>query len=353
MRLLSPFFAMQAACAEEPLPKHAAPGYRFSFPGDHGSHPDYETEWWYVTGQLVSGSHELFEDTADYGVQLTFFRRRLADGEWGQAYLAHGALTDVRNNRFYHATRYARSGLGVAGSTIGRLFVWNHSWSLDSFGAEWVLQWDLPEGREIRLIADGASLRSIWLQGQEGFSRKASCEGCGSLYYSIPQIQAHGELRQGNVVVPVRGMLWMDHEVMTNALQPDQVGWDWASLTTAKGESVMLFRIRGKTEGARVSTGAVFKAGRSQPLLINDNTIQVVSEWQSPATGARYPAGWRITIPEVGIATTVRPLVADQELKNLPGAVSSYWEGAVASEENKVIGYVELTGYGESVGGAL
>ena len=44
----------------------------FEFPADHGPHPSFRTEWWYVTGNLTSA------DARDYGFQLTIFRSALA-----------------------------------------------------------------------------------------------------------------------------------------------------------------------------------------------------------------------------------------------------------------------------------
>jgi predicted secreted hydrolase len=43
-------------------------GYRFSFPRDHGSHPEFKLEWWYITGHLFA------EDGRRFGYQATFFR---------------------------------------------------------------------------------------------------------------------------------------------------------------------------------------------------------------------------------------------------------------------------------------
>ena len=43
-------------------------GRVWSFPQDHGSHPEYKTEWWYYVGHLKAASGESF------GYQLTFFR---------------------------------------------------------------------------------------------------------------------------------------------------------------------------------------------------------------------------------------------------------------------------------------
>ena len=49
----------------------------FVFPADHGSHPEYRTEWWYFTGNLAttSGRH--------FGFELTFFRYALAPARRG------------------------------------------------------------------------------------------------------------------------------------------------------------------------------------------------------------------------------------------------------------------------------
>ena len=58
-----------AVLAQEPW-RGADPAYAWSFPRDHWSHPDFRTEWWYLTG--------IVQDTADatrrFGYQFTFFR---------------------------------------------------------------------------------------------------------------------------------------------------------------------------------------------------------------------------------------------------------------------------------------
>jgi hypothetical protein len=43
----------------------------FSFPADHGPHPLYRQEWWYLTGNLDAKDGERF------GFELTFFRYAL------------------------------------------------------------------------------------------------------------------------------------------------------------------------------------------------------------------------------------------------------------------------------------
>jgi len=74
----------------------------FQFPSDHGPHPNFRDEWWYVTGNLDGPHGERF------GFQITFFRHGIRRGKrpgashWaGQdAWMAHFALTDVANQRY-------------------------------------------------------------------------------------------------------------------------------------------------------------------------------------------------------------------------------------------------------------
>ena len=92
------------------------------FPAEHGPHPDYQTEWWYYTGNLVAEGGQRF------GYQLTFFRRALAppdlrlerESAWAvdQVYMAHFALTDISGERFHATERFARGAAGLALSLI-------------------------------------------------------------------------------------------------------------------------------------------------------------------------------------------------------------------------------------------
>jgi len=101
----------------------AAEGYRYEFPRDHGSHDGFRTEWWYYTGNLTTKSGRQF------GYQLTFFRRAMPaeqvktlPSKWSitQLYLAHFAVSDLTNGRFYFAEKLSRAGLGKAGSDSNR-----------------------------------------------------------------------------------------------------------------------------------------------------------------------------------------------------------------------------------------
>lgn len=55
------------------------PNATLAFPKDHGAHPEYRIEWWYITANLRDAGG------ADYGLQWTLFRTALSteDGEDG------------------------------------------------------------------------------------------------------------------------------------------------------------------------------------------------------------------------------------------------------------------------------
>src|SRR6266699_4283087 len=50
------------------------PGKTFAFPADHGPHPDYRIEWWYVTANLVDSAGVV------HGAQWTLFRQASRPG---------------------------------------------------------------------------------------------------------------------------------------------------------------------------------------------------------------------------------------------------------------------------------
>src|SRR5258707_15717348 len=106
-------FAMAASAQY----KVALPGYRYSFPRDHFSHPDFQTEWWYYTGNIKS------PDGHRFGFALTFFRHGVdrdtkSMGAWAvrDLYLAHLALSDMDGGQFLHAKRRHRAGQDLSGA---------------------------------------------------------------------------------------------------------------------------------------------------------------------------------------------------------------------------------------------
>jgi len=332
----------------------------FVFPDDHGPHPGYRTEWWYVTGNLEA------VDGRRFGYQLTLFRAALAaeapprGSAWGasEAYMAHFALTDVEGKKFHAFDRFARAALGLAGAEARPLRVWLEDWSME--GAEpgvFPLSVRAAEGDvAIELHLDEG--KPPVLQGDAGLSRKGPEPGNASYYYSLTRMPTRGTVRIGGERFEVRGESWLDREWSTSALGRGQVGWDWFSLRLSDTSEVMYYQIR-RDNGTPdpFSAGTVVDPDGATRRLDRDAVrLEVRGHWASPRDGTRYPSRWRLRIPSESLDLEIEPVVADQEL-NL---AFRYWEGAVrirGTRNGRPIegeGYVELTGYADaqSSGGA-
>jgi predicted secreted hydrolase len=330
----------------------ALPGYRYEFPRDHFDHPDFQTEWWYCTGNVKS------TDGHRFGFELTFFRQgvdrdaaKTKPWDVRDLYLAHLALTDLDGREFYHTERTSRAGPGLAGISAADERIWNGNWQI---------QW---RGEELNLQAVDArfelhfSLRSEKppvINGENGVSQKAEGPGRASHYISLTRLATKGRIVLGSKRFDVTGLAWMDHEFFTHQLESDQVGWDWFSVQLNDQTEVMLFRIR-RNDGSidPFSAGTVVDAnGKSTHLRSSDFTLQPLGEtWTSTITKAVYPIRWKILVPKFGIELEVQTPLSSQELTGHAKLAPSYWEGAVTFAGRKDqaplagAGYLEMTGY--------
>ena len=345
----------QAAWGEpaQKLPlEFAKPGHAWSFPRDHGPHYSFQTEWWYFTGQLFDEKAEPFRDKPLYGFQLTFFRRAQGDNAGSASdFLAHAALTDLATGVTHVATRKGGGLLGVAGARDNALDVWAGDWSAELIAGVPVVRFDVP-GRsaplEVRLR--GAEGSAPWLQGDAGYSRKGACESCASQYYSMPRLELRGEVQTGGSVTSVRGLGWMDHEFMTNSLSKEQVGWDWMGLMLKDGRNLMGFRLRTKDGRTSYVSGSIQDKSGAHPLTDKELTIMQGQESVLVSSGGRYPASWHVTVPQYGVDTVVHARTPQCEIgASSEGEAPRYWEGPVASSDESVIGYLEMTGYAGKV----
>jgi predicted secreted hydrolase len=357
MRRLGPIVLLVAAAAAAQVApgrfRYAEPGREFSFPRDHGSHDDFQTEWWYYTGHLDA------EDGARYGFELTFFRVGV-DAEQGKQRtawdlrhlaLAHFAITDITRQKFSFHEKVSRMSPFTAGAASGRLDIFNEGWSARA----------LPDGSwRIRAAAgdDGIDLvlrsaKPPAVHGARGISVKGPEAGAASHYYSMTRLRAEGTIRSGGKRSRCSGQVWMDHEFSTSLLGAAQEGWDWFSLQFDDGTELMLYQMRNRdgTIDAASSGSRIDRDGRVETLRASDYAIRPTGSWRSPKSGARYPMGWRISIPRYGMELEVQPEMKDQELVTTSSTGVTYWEGAVratgAASEGRVAakGYVEMTGY--------
>ncbi|HEX3130170.1 MAG TPA: lipocalin-like domain-containing protein [Thermoanaerobaculia bacterium] len=325
----------------------------FHFPQDHGPHPDFRTEWWYYTGNLATRQGRQF------GFQLTFFRSALApqmaprSSEWAsrQAYLAHFTITDVEAQRFHFFERWNRGALGLAGARGNPFRVWLEDWSAEMSGG-------VGQAMHLRASENDAGIDLVLqpgkpptLQGDRGLSQKNPEPGNASYYYSLTRMPAAGTIRLNDEQFQVTGLAWMDREWSTSALGKNQVGWDWFAIHLADGRDLMLYQLRRKDGSVDPSSNGTVIGVRGETRHLNrsDFQLQVLDHWQSPRSGATYPAGWRLRIPSEQIDVRIEPLLADQELD----VSFRYWEGATRIEGTSLgkpvqgRGYVEMTGYTE------
>lgn len=324
-----------------------------TFPRDHGAHSDFRTEWWYLTGQLTEEGREIFEDEADFGFQVTFFRRaaapRVESSDWSEQYLAHAAVTDIRNRTFTFEKRYVRGGLGAAAVSAERLSADHGDWRLNLDGTTLATSFSVRRdgAPTYRLELLSVNTPNPLLHGENGYSRKGMCDSCASMYYSIPRIPVSGTVNRGGQEVRVNGFAWLDHEWMSGAIDPEQVGWDWFSIMTPLGDSVMVFQLRDKKGAKNFGSGTVSSPSGIRKLTKDEFSIIPNGTWRSAESKAVYPSGWRILIPGYR-DFIIDPLLRDQELR---GAGHIYWEGAVVDTKDRSIGYAELTGYASPIGG--
>jgi len=326
----------------------ARPGLRLQFPRDHGPHPEFRIEWWYLTANLEDSQGQ------SYGAQWTLFRFavRRADEQppataWqsGQVFMAHLGITTPE--RHFAAQRYARGGdhggIAQAGVRAAPFAAWLDDWSLVSSSAEWLpLQVSARQDRfaiDLRLEATGP----LVLQGESGFSRKHA-DGGGSYYYSQPFLTVSGTLLLDGNTVPVRGQGWLDREWSSQFLQPDQVGWDWFALHLDSGEKLMLFQLRQRGGRGNFRHGVLISPTGDKRLL-ESTLIDLEVIGKTDVRGRRLPLHWHIDLPEIGRTLEVEALHPEQWMDvDFP-----YWEGVIsargAGPGSSGRGYLELTGY--------
>jgi len=358
--MLAIFACLPALAAEEW--KQAVGPWTWSFPRDHGAHPEFRTEWWYFTGNLKD------KDGKPYGYQLTFFRQGVAHAAsrpynlWSirDVYLAHFAIVDGSAGKFWHYDQASRSGPGLAGAKIGAMDVWTLAWSAKMTNN--TIHLKAGKG-DMTLDLELSPRKPKIFHGNKGLSAKGPNPGQASYYYSFTDLASKGMIRTALSKQPiaVTGTSWFDQEFGSNVLSPDQVGWDWFGIHFSDGRDLMLFQLR-KKDGTIESSSSgtiIEKDGTSRFLSRSDFSLDVLAQWKSPNSGGTYPAKWQIKVPSVGINATLAPIVANQELVTESSTGITYWEGAVTGTGSSwgtsvtVEGYAELTGYAGSLGGVF
>jgi predicted secreted hydrolase len=323
------------------------------FPADHGAHPRFRIEWWYITARLRDPGGRRF------GAQFALFRFALRpqddatrdDWQGAQVYMVHAAVSDLDRGGFHHVERFARGAAGLAGVDSNPYRGWLGDCRAESTHNDALFPLTLDCGSEdfryrLELFDGGPRV----LHGESGFSSKSDLPGAASHYYAYPFIAARGEIALGDETHAVTGAAWYDHEWTSSLLGADQVGWDWFSLRLSDGSALMLFHIRDRAGAIVSSRGTLIEAG-GEIRTFSDGTISAEPTrlWTSPASGVRYPLGWRLRSDTLDLELDLDAVLDAQELDT----TVRYWEGAIDARGRRggkavsAEGYLELTGYGE------
>lgn len=319
------------------------------FPRDHGAHPDYRVEWWYLTGVLEGA-----DTSAALGIQVTFFRVRTSIDPANpsrfaahQLLFGHAALADAPRGSLLVDQQIARAGSSAVRAAMEDTDIELNRWRFARRGGG-RYECDVS-ARAFRLRFTATPTQPVLLQGRSGFFPKQAQGEYASCYYSVPQLRIEAEIFRDDRRQAMRGVGWLDHEWASTLLEPAANGWDWIGMNLDDGTALTAFRTRRKDDDAVLFAYASIRAAtETQPRLFGPDQVRFepMAHWESPRTRARYPVAQRITVG--GRVFETRPLFPDQELDATSTGSAVYWEGAsVLSESGAPVGrgYLELTGY--------
>ena len=357
--------------------KKADPDYRMSFPQDHGTHDQFDIEWWYLTANLQDEAGD------PYGLQWTLFRFKnprpsssqaeannsssalknspvtlnestvSLDKKWhnDQIYMAHASIHSLDTHWF--SEKFARGGVGNAGLTALPLNLFIDDWQwLNSDGDTGLFPSTLTFNATDTSKPNAEASATFTLNqtgplvqhGDNGFSVKSN-SGHASHYYSAPFISIEGELTQAidtvtTAPIKLKGQAWFDQEWTSQLLDTGTQGWDWLSLHLDDGNKIMAFRMRLKNQDDYVTGSYITSTGEQITLQPGDLTLQPVSV--KKVDGRQLPLIWKLMIPSKKIDLTISTL-KDKQWNN---AAVPYYEGMVKIEgSHGGVGFLELTGY--------
>lgn len=330
---------------------------KFVFPQDFGAHPDYRTEWWYITGWLGEGADKM-------GFQVTFFRSRTLHPDSNpsrfaprQLLFAHAALALPGEGQLRHAEVAGRAGSAGASFSTTDSALTLSGWSLKRTADDHYKM--MIPAEQFTLELDGFTALAPVLRGDSGFSAKGPTAQSASYYYSRPQLNVSAKIALKNTsgvrgraeqLFKLNGSAWFDHEWSSSLLMAGAVGWDWIGINLLDGSSLMAFRMRNAAKETLFSEWD-WRDPRGQVIeRRQDVRWQPLGQWRSSRSLFTYPEHFQL---QVGDRTlTLKPLMSDQEVNAQASTGGFYYEGAVElSEEGKLLGrgYLELTGYGAPV----
>lgn len=324
------------------------PNQQLVFPQDHGAHPDFRTEWWYVTGHVKTSNG------TPLGFQITFFRSRTGMGEDSkskfapqQILFAHAAIADPRHGKLRHDEKIARAGFGNH-AKVGVMDIALNKWTMKM--VDNVISARVAS-KEFSLDLTLTPSQPPIAQGENGYSQKGPNVKQASQYVTFAQLGVAGKIIVNGKPETVTGKAWFDHEWSSEIMSADVVGWDWLGANLDDGGAVMAFRMRG-ADGRAIWAGGtrVTADGKIIKMTPQQVFFTPLETWRSPRTSATYPVAMRVDVANESFE--LKPWMSDQELDSSRSTGITYWEGATDLIQNKQRvgrGYLELTGYAKKL----
>jgi len=346
------------AIAGEPAPlRNGTEFNEVELPRDLAAHSHVQTEWWYYTGHATTAKGR------EFGFELVFFKRRTDLDSFSIVplrlfgnpfYFAHFAVTDLNREKFRYCHRKSANGPFdfPAFMSESHYYLRLGDWSIRQAGDSHVLRATIDD--DLIFEATLTPQKPVVLNGRNGVSFKDSGEA--SRYFSYTRLALEGDLTIGGETAHFHGSAWMDREFGTWAPTENQKGWDWFSVQLDDNSEVMCYQLRnGKNEPSSFSSGTVIDpAGSYDVLTSGDFSIDPLGKWKSAVSGAEYPSGWKLRMPDRKIDLEITPTMLDQELDTRGTTMIVYWEGSCrvkgTIDGRDVTGraYVELVGYDRS-----
>ncbi len=350
----------------------------FSFPKDHGSHPTFQSEWWYLTGNLEADQPE---KKRDFGFQLTLFRQApgaapkqqnassspQSDGSvkpqsawrFQDIWMCHSAIADISQGNFWGSEIFARGALNQAGclnNEQGQPHIWVQQNSIDFLSNDTIRMSSTVTLKSLghkpippkRIQLKMTALKPIVPQGQNlsGLSQKGNEAGQASYYYSIPRLKCEGQVELDGQTIPVRGEAWLDREWSSRSLPEGLQGWDWVCLQFDQGSELMFYRLRQPDGQPTALSAGSFSDAKGVSTALTSQSLQLTPTryWFSPDSKVSYPVEWDATLQVTG-QTKKFHLAARLDSQEMPLSVR-YWEGAIqATGDLTGKGYLEMVGY--------
>jgi len=317
-----------------------------SFPQDEGPHEN-RLEWWYYSGHLQD------EAGSEYGFHFVVFQslNSLISGNSengrGPTYVAQFGLTNVGTGGHIQDARFSsgeqpQSGPGLSGLRIA-------DWSLSAN----------PDLHTLDVGTDGVGLSLSMTPSKppalhNDIGWLAGPTTGWTYYYSRPRMAAEGTLELDGQRFTVSGDVWMDHQWGEFFVLGHPAGWQWFGIQLDDGTELMVTQTRNVDGDIDALYGSFIDAdGSLTSIGPNSGELELTTDgsWTSPHTGAEYPSGWVIKLPEEELQIEIYPVVDDQEIISTRPDSAIYWEGKVSINGTRAgnpvtgDGFVELTGY--------